>query len=96
MPERERVIPRIASVAMKLTSMAVSPTTLMLVVWGMRSWQGSILPAVPLLPVLTLKKPAVQGGYQGNSNRSKHVHIRVHETFKSSIFRPHCLTSAQL
>lgn len=65
MPERERVIPRIASVAMKLTSMAVSPTTLMLVVWGMRSWQGSILPAVPLLPVLTLKKPAVQGGLSG-------------------------------
>lgn len=64
-PERERVIPRIASVAMKLTSMAVSPTTLMLVVWGMRSWQGSILPAVPLLPVLTLKKPAVQGGLSG-------------------------------
>lgn len=53
-------LPSIASVAMKLTSTAVLPTTLMLVVWGMRSWHGSIFPAEPLVPILILRRPAVQ------------------------------------
>ncbi len=56
-----KAVPRIVSVAMKLTSTAVLPKTRMLAVCGMRNSHGSNLPAAPLPLVLPLNRPAIHG-----------------------------------